>query len=130
MALGFKKKDKTKFDIQINDYEYRWNSVASDWINSENAINEIGCIHTTQGYDLNYCGVIIGNDLIFKDGKVQYNADGYKDVSAKDLTLSSEEMLDYIINIYKVLMTRGIYGTYVYVCDDNLRAYLEGFISK
>ncbi len=52
VGLGLQKKDKTKFDIQINDYEYRWNSVASDWINSENAINEIGCIHTTQGYDL------------------------------------------------------------------------------
>lgn len=121
-----KKNIKLK-DIVIDGHEYQWNSTSDDWINSSNSSNEIGCIHTVQGHDLNYCGVIIGNDLVMKNGKILYNSDEYKD-PAKDVNLTNEEMLNYIINTYKVLMTRGIQGTYVYVCDENLREYLKKFI--
>jgi len=48
------KKDKNKFDIKIGNIQLKWNSVAVDWVNSPNSINEVGCVHTTQGYDLNY----------------------------------------------------------------------------
>lgn len=118
------------FDIEIAENKYRWNSTDKDWINSTNSINEIGCVHTTQGYDLNYCGVIIGPDLIYRNGRILYNDDGYKDKKAKDSTLSNEEMKSFIINIYKVLLTRGILGTYIYVCDDALREYLYDVISN
>lgn len=121
------KNDSNLKDINIDGYEYQWNSINIDWINSSNSINEIGCIHTVQGYDLNYCGVIIGNDLIMKNGKITYNPTEYKD-PAKDVNLTNEEMLNYIINTYKVLMTRGILGTYIYVCDKNLKEYLKAFI--
>ncbi|MCH4887948.1 DUF2075 domain-containing protein [Acidaminobacter sp. JC074] len=122
------KYDYSLMDIKIGDYEYKWNSTNEDWISSENALNEIGCIHTIQGYDLNYCGVIIGNDLQYRDGNVVYNASHYKDKRAKDLTLSSDEMLNFIVNIYKVLLTRGIRGTYVYVCDERLREFISLFV--
>ena len=56
-------KTKDRNDIFIDGYAYMWNSVNKDWVNSENAINEIGCIHTVQGYDLNYAGVILGNEI-------------------------------------------------------------------
>lgn len=120
-------KDKNSFDIYIEQSKYRWNSTSEDWINSANAINEIGCIHTVQGYDLNYCGVIIGSDLIYRNGKIKYNSEAYKDINAKDLTLSDNEMLDFITNIYKVLLTRGIMGTFLYVCDDALKRYLTQY---
>ena len=51
------------YDIDIDGNKYIWNSQPVDWINSENSINEIGSIHTTQGFDLNYTGLIIGNEL-------------------------------------------------------------------
>lgn len=122
------KKDKSKYDIFIKEYKYKWNSVNKDWINSPNAINEVGCIHTVQGYDLNYAGVIIGLELYMEDGLIKYNGDHYKDTIAKDLTLSDDEMKEYIINIYKTLLTRGIYGTYIYICDDELREYFSKYI--
>ena len=55
------------FEIEIDNHKYIWNTKNKDWINSPNAINEIGCIHTTQGFDLNYTGVIIGNELKYDD---------------------------------------------------------------
>lgn len=117
------KKNKDVYDIQIDGLSLRWNSVNSDWINSENSINEVGCIHTVQGYDLNYCGVIIGEDLKLRDGKIIYDKSHYK-----DLKLEEADMKVYILNIYKVLLTRGIYGTYIYVCDEELRKYFKSYL--
>jgi len=57
------KKGTQNYDIEINGIKLVWNSTAQDWVNSPNAINEVGCIHTVQGYDLNYVGVIIGPEL-------------------------------------------------------------------
>jgi DUF2075 family protein len=57
--------DKEVFDIDIDGVKLRWNSTNTDWINSENAITEVGCIHTTQGYDLNYVGVIFGTEITY-----------------------------------------------------------------
>lgn len=122
------KKDDTAYDIFIDSYKYRWNSVNEDWINSLNAVNEIGCIHTVQGYDLNYVGVIIGPELIYKDGKIEFITGNYRDRYGKHTAKSYEEMKDYILNIYKTLMTRGILGTYIYACDENLKKYLGKYI--
>ncbi|KAB2103343.1 hypothetical protein AG0111_0g8539 [Alternaria gaisen] len=58
-------KDKTAFDIEIGDTRLRWNSTPTDWVSSDNALQEVGSVHTVQGYDLNYVGVIIGLDLRF-----------------------------------------------------------------
>lgn len=124
------KGNPNEYDISINEYKYRWNSINNDWINSDNAINEIGCIHTVQGYDLNYTGVIIGRDLVMEKGKIKYISENYKDRSAKDLSLSEDEMKNYIINIYKTLLTRGILGTYIYVVDEELREHFKRFISS
>ncbi|BEP27854.1 DUF2075 domain-containing protein [Helicovermis profundi] len=124
------KKDKTKYDIFIENYKYRWNSTNLDWINTENAIDEIGCIHTVQGYDLNYAGVIIGPELAMVNGEINYIEKNFRDLNTKTSTLTVSEMKNYIINIYKTLMTRGISGTYIYVCDNNLREYFSKYINK
>jgi len=125
-AWDWKSKNNPEaFDIQIGDYAYKWNSINEDWINSEKAIEEIGCIHTVQGYDLNYVGVIIGPELVYRDGRIVFLMDKYKDRYGKHNSKSDSEMLNYIINIYKTLMTRGILGTYVYACDHALNHYLK-----
>ena len=56
-------KNKAEMDITIDGVNLQWNSTNEDWILSKNAVNEVGCIHTTQGYDLNYAGIIIGHDI-------------------------------------------------------------------
>ena len=52
--------DLNAIDISIDGMEFQWNKTYNDWITSENAFEQIGCIHTTQGYDLNYAAIIFG----------------------------------------------------------------------
>ncbi|MBN1055522.1 DUF2075 domain-containing protein [Clostridium botulinum] len=122
------KKDSTNYDIIINNSKFRWNSQNKDWINSPNALNEIGCIHTTQGYDINYAGIIIGNEISYENGEIKINPNNYYDQNGKKTIKDPKELKKYILNIYKTLLTRGIRGTYIYVCDDNLRNYFKKYI--
>ena len=117
------------FDLDIDGYKYIWNSQAYDWINSKNAINEIGSIHTTQGFDLNYTGLIIGNELKYDLDRNEFVLDrkNYYDVKGKSDT-TDEELLKYLLNIYTTMMSRGMLGTYIYVCDSGLKEYLKRFI--
>lgn len=124
-----KMKDNDVFDIEIDGYKYIWNSQPTDWINSENSINEIGSIHTTQGFDLNYTGLIIGNELKYDDINQRLIVDrkNYYDTKGKADT-SDEELLNYILHIYQTMCTRGMRGTYLYVCDSKLKEFLSKYI--
>jgi hypothetical protein len=124
------KNNKEYYDIIIDNTKLKWNSVSNDWVNSENSINEVGCIHTIQGYDLNYAGVIIGPELSYDFNKKEFviYKDKYKDKKGKEKIKDLKTLKRYILNIYYVLLTRGIYGTYIYICDKNLRKYFESFI--
>ncbi len=121
--------DNGIYDLEISGYKYIWNSQPYDWINSPNSINEIGSIHTTQGFDLNYTGLIIGNELKYDNKNQCFIVDrkNYFDVKGKSDT-TDEELLKYLLNIYRTMMTRGMLGTYVYVCDSDLKEYLKKYI--
>ena len=127
------KKDKAAFDIELDGERMRWNSVPTDWISAPGAIDEVGSIHTVQGYDLNYAGVIIGPDLrrdpatgrIFVDRASYMDRKGKENNGYTKKTYSDDDLLVYIRNIYGVLLTRGIRGTFVYVCDPGLREWLR-----
>ncbi|QHC62261.1 DUF2075 domain-containing protein [Rathayibacter festucae] len=129
------KTDKSAFDIVIGDESLRWNQTQRDWINSPGAIDEVGSIHTVQGYDLNYAGVIIGRDLrydgasgrIVFDRAHSFDKKGRENNTKLGITYSDEDLLAYVRNIYTVLLTRGIRGTYVYVCDEALRVHLARY---
>jgi DUF2075 family protein len=136
MVAGFawdwiSKEDKSKFDIKIEGVELQWNYVTEDWLNSSNSHNEVGCIHTTQGYDLNYVGVIFGNEIDYDPilKKIVIIRENYKDKNGKNGINDIEVLHQYIINIYKTLMYRGIKGTFVYVCNENLRNYMKEHIN-
>ena len=124
--------DKSLYDIKIENTFLQWNSVSDDYINSENSLNEVGCIHTTQGYDLNYSGIIFGNEITYDKVKneIVILKENYFDKNGKQSIASPEELKVFILNIYKTIMLRGIRGTYVYVCDKNLREYFAKHISK
>ncbi|MGB8191991.1 MAG: DNA/RNA helicase domain-containing protein [Chitinophagaceae bacterium] len=117
-------------DIIIEDLGLKWNSEYNQWINSDNAANEVGCIHTTQGYDLNYAGVIFGKEISYdpKAKRIVMIPKNYHDRKGKAGIKDEAKLHEYIINIYKTLMFRGIRGTFVYVCDDKLRAYFKKYI--
>ena len=126
------KKNPDAYDIEIDGIKKRWNCTYDNWVGKgfdDPAIaHEVGCIHSTQGYDLSYAYVIIGNDIRLNPatGKLEANKDSYYDRSGY-VTASPEELTQYIKNIYYVLLTRGIYGTHVYVCDPMLRSYLTRY---
>jgi DUF2075 family protein len=130
------KKDPEAFDIQIGDYRAKWNSIQRDWIASANALDEVGSIHTVQGYDLNYAGVIIGPDLrydlegdrLFMDRGSYFDKKGQENNPTLGITFSDDDLRLLISNIYAVLMTRGIRGTFVHVVDTALREHLRPFI--
>ncbi len=123
------KKDKSAYDIKIEGYGYRWNSTQKDWVNSVNALEEVGCIHTIQGYDLNYVGVIIGDEISLNNGVIEIQAGNYHDKYGKQTIKDPEVLKNFIMNIYKTLLTRGIRGTYVYVCDSELRGYFKHYMA-
>ena len=117
------------YDIDIDGHKYIWNVKYDGWISTPNSVNEIGCIHTIQGFDLNYAGVIIGKDLRYDEAnnRLYIDRDSYFDKSGKNAT-DDAALKKYILNIYSVLCTRGINGTYIYACDEGLRNYLKRFI--
>jgi uncharacterized protein len=124
------KEDKTAIDIEIEGIQFQWNQTDRDWVNSPNAFKEVGCIHTTQGYDLNYTGVIFGREIDYNKttGEIEVNPKLYFDSYGKNGISDINDLKAYIINIYKTIMYRGIRGTFIYACNENLRDYLKNNI--
>jgi DUF2075 family protein len=130
------KADKSNYDITLDGCALRWNRTETDWINSKGSIDEVGSIHTVQGYDLNYAGVIVGGDLRYdaKSRRLRFDRSNYFDKKGMEnnrklgITYTDDDMLRFITNIYAVLMTRGMKGTFVYVVDPGLRGYFREFL--
>lgn len=120
------------YDIEVGGERFVWNRKDKEWINSDTALEEVGSIHTTQGYDLNYVGIIIGREITYNQelGVLEIIKENYKDKKGKAAVKTDAELFDYIIQIYGVLFTRGIRGVYVYTEDAALKSYLEKYIDK
>lgn len=122
---------KGKEDIVIGSYKYVWNMTNEEFIISDNAINEIGCIHTLQGYDLNYIGLIFGREIDYNPltNEIEIDLNYFYDKYVKQ-GVSVNQVKKFIINSYKVMMSRGIKGCYIYACNKNLATYLKRFIGE
>jgi uncharacterized protein len=138
------KRNPTAWDIEMSEFGYRrrWNldKDGSLWIVTPGSVDQVGCIHTCQGLELDYVGVIIGPDLAFRDGKVVVDARrrASSDQSVRGLSRLRRERPDeaqalaerIVRNTYRTLMSRGMKGCYVYCVDvalaDHLRSRLAG----
>lgn len=133
------KKDPNALDIEFEDFGFgmKWN-LATDgmtWIIQNESVHEIGCIHTCQGLELDYVGVILGKDLIVRNGKIITNAAmrasddktvrGFKKLMKEDSEKAVALTTSIIKNTYRTLMTRGMKGCYIYSVDPETRYYFE-----
>lgn len=135
------KKDPTAMDIEFpgTDFAMQWNLTAdgSLWIVKPESVKEVGCIHTCQGLDLDYVGVIIGDDFVVRNGVAKVDATkraqhdrtvfGYKKLLKEQpaVALSKAELI--IKNTYRTLMTRGLKGCFVYCTDQETNDYFRSF---
>jgi uncharacterized protein len=126
------------FDINLNDKNFHmsWNlNNTQTWAIDSSSVNEAGCIHTSQGLEFEYVGVIFGEDMRFENGKVitDYTKRARTDQSLKGIKslaiqepLKAQKIADTIIrNTYRTLMTRGQKGCYIYCCDQALANYFK-----
>lgn len=135
---------KTGFhDIRVEDYDFgmSWNlGNTSTWAIDSESIHEAGCIHTCQGLEFDYVGVIIGNDLRFENGQIitdptkraksDQSLRGIKRMTKED-PISAQEIADKIIrNTYRTLMTRGQKGCYIYCTDKGLEEYIRNRLKR
>ena len=125
-------------DVVIGSFERPWDAKpgagklakgipsASLWAHDPNGINQIGCVYTAQGFEFDYVGVIFGNDLVYRKGQGWV---GQKDESHdKMVKRSKDQFADFTKNAYRVLLTRGIKGCFVYFMDQETREYFESRI--
>lgn len=123
------------YDINLeNDFKAKWNfSSTNTWAIDPDSFDEIGCIHTSQGLEFDYIGVIIGKDLIYINGKVEtdYRARAHTDYSLKGIkSMKDKSIADTIIrNTYKTLMSRGQKACYIFCENHNLGQYIKNSIS-
>ena len=125
-----------KEDVVIGDYRRPWDAKpearrlapgipkASLWAYDPNGINQIGCVYTAQGFEFDYVGVIFGTDLVFdpKEGKWRGIPQNSSDSVVKR---SKEHFAELVKNTYRVLLSRGMKGCYVYFMDDDTRNFFR-----
>ena len=135
--------DSQAVDIAFpgTDFAMKWNLEAdgSGWLIAPHSVREVGCIHTCQGLENDYMGVIIGPDLAVSDGQLigrpEFRAKHDKSLQGFKAALKSgetgaQEKADRLIrNTYRTLMTRGMRGTFVYCTDPQVADYLRSALA-
>jgi DUF2075 family protein len=135
----YSEKDPDSYDIILENGEFKakWNlktgkTADYSWLYDKESFEEVGCIHTCQGLDMEYCGVIIGPDMRYENGTLIFDqtklAETDKSSGIRKCAPPLAEKL--IRNTYNVLMTRGMRGTFVYCEDKALHDYLNDLYTK
>ena len=135
------KRDGRRDDIVLGGgFSMKWNLVADGgaWMIAPSSVDQVGCIHTAQGLECDVIGVIIGPDLVYRDGQLRtdpfarartdHSLKGFKSLyrADPDLALARADIL--IRNTYRTLLTRGMEGCYVYCADPETQAYLTAIV--
>lgn len=130
------KHHRSDIDISLpGGFEAKWN-LENDkiWAINPKSFEEVGCIHTAQGLEFDYVGVLIGKDLTFDEstGRIltNKNAISKDDKSSGIRSAKDDEARRLILNTYKTLLTRGQKGCFVYCEDEALRNYITRMVNK
>jgi hypothetical protein len=137
------KQNHMAYDIEIPQFFFRkqWNFNSNEpWLIGEKSIDQIGCIHTCQGLELDYVGVIVGPDLSYKNNRVvtdglkrspnDQSLKGFKAMVKKNSKEALQQADAIIKNTYRTLMTRGMKGCYVYFCDQALGEHFRELMAE
>ena len=133
------KKDPSANDICFpkHNFAMQWNLNDDGmlWLIKPNSVNQIGCIHTCQGLELEYAGVIIGEDFIVRNGEIHTDATkrasqdrsvfGFKKLLRESPEYAKKEADEIIKNTYRVLMTRGQKGCFVWSADEETNEWFK-----
>jgi len=123
--------------IPEHSYVARWNLAAegNTWIISPTGVEEVGCVHTCQGLEVDTIGVIIGPDLVVRDGHLLVNPTararsdksltGWRQALARNPEVTQQRVSRLIRNTYRTLMSRGMKSCWVFACDTELQGYLR-----
>lgn len=123
-------------DVKIGDWSRPWNARSdagrlakgipkeSLWAHEPGGIDQVGCVYTAQGFEFDYAGVIFGNDLKYDPAKNEWVAVKENNFDST-VKRSKEQMIDLLKNTYRVLLTRGIKGCYVYFMDEDTRNFVR-----
>ena len=127
-------------DVVVGEWKRPWDAkpdagklakgipTASLWAHDPNGIGQVGCVYTAQGFEFDYIGVIIGKDLVYRS---EQGWVGVKEESCDTMVKrSKDKFVDLVKNTYRVLLTRGMKGCYVYFMDDETRKFFESRITK
>jgi len=138
------RKSPSAEDVLIPEHHFamRWNLTKDGglWMVAPESATEIGCIHTCQGLEVDYIGVIVGPDLVFRDNRVvgqpemrskhDKSLNGYKRLLEIDPDEAVRRAELIIKNTYRTLMTRGMKGCYVYFTDGPLERYFRSRLGR
>lgn len=138
------KKNNQAYDIVLPEYDFKmkwnFNNDLYLWIVKPDSVNEVGCIHTCQGLEVDYIGVIIGPDMIVRNGTVlthpalrakgDQTVKGWKKLLEKNPEEGKAILRGIIKNTYRTLMTRGMKGCYVFCTDPETREYFASMCGQ
>lgn len=119
-------------DVEIDGWSRAWNRKEKGgepphrhpytlWATEPESFSQVGCIYSAQGFEFDYCGVIFGNDLVWRDDEWVAVRENSRDSVVK----RSKDLERNLRNTYRVLMSRGMKGTYVYFLDEETRQHVE-----
>jgi DUF2075 family protein len=126
-------------DVEIDGWARPWNlkgdravggaPPAALWASDPAGFGQVGCIYTAQGFEYDWSGVIIGPDLVWRDGQLRSRRAYNKDPDFRNHRRVSDFEFDTLVrNVYKVLLTRGMIGTVIYATDPETRHWLRSLV--
>lgn len=135
------KNNPNHYDIKIPEYNFEmaWNLGNTDtWAIDPESVNQVGCIHTSQGLEFDYVGIIIGDDLRLegeklvtdatKRAKTDASIKGFKSMMISQPEKAKDKTDEIIKNTYRTLLTRGQKGCYVFFTSKDLSNYFKSKI--
>ena len=127
-------------DVKIGGYERPWNAqasmkhlpdgipTASLWAHAPKGFGQVGCIYTAQGFEFDYAGVIIGRDLVYNMAEQCWKGDKKQSYDYMVKRADDAEFLQLVKHTYRVLLSRGMKGCYVYFQDEDTKNFVKSRI--